>query len=45
MPKSIHGVKLTVKEHRMWKDVYASSHSGAQATGVVKKVIAKRKAK
>jgi hypothetical protein len=45
MPKSIHGKKLTAKEHRQWKAVYESSHSGAQATGVVKKAMAKRQKK
>ena len=42
MPKSIHGKKLTAKEHRQWRSIYEKTHSGAQATGTVKKTMAKR---
>lgn len=42
MPKSIHGKKLTAKDHRQWRHIYEKTHSGAQATGVVKKSMARR---
>jgi len=41
-PQSIHGKKLTATEERMWRHVYASTHSGAQATGTVKKHMVKK---
>ncbi len=42
MPEKIHGKKLTAKEHRAWKHIYGSTHSGAQATGAVKKMMQRR---
>ena len=43
MPKRIGGHKLTAKQHRQWKHVYASTGSGAAATAAVKKSMSRRK--
>lgn len=37
MPDKIKGKKLTRKQHRQWKKVFAKTGSGARATAAVKK--------